>query len=341
MKRIVALAAMWALTGCSQTRFAPGEKTNEQEKAADGKVAHPPTEACKGVEEPIRLAIVVDNTGSNNCTPGKPQNPAKGLCGTDPIKPNAPTGDKGGYTDRQFAIWSLVTKIVKEENKRTKEDKQFLGSDIGLVSFPRGASEEAVQQNVFHSGDGGVLPKLMSNVTTIQDLDRFQKDFWSLLRFTHYPDGLTMYRTALLGALRLLGAERRDDDKRKSAVIFITDGLPTDERPSLVKETREKFKDTTLVTLSLYEPGTSLEEQSNPAKATLQTLWNSERKWAHRPGESDGYKDNEFERYWADLGKLPGEISDAVIPVEGSENLSEKLEDALSIVSGCVRKIGD
>lgn len=289
---------------------------------------------CTDQHRALRIAFVVDNSGSMSCKPGTVKTSTQDVCGTDPIKENSPHGGVG-FTDRQNAIFSAITRTIARDNATRKINAEFVGSSFGISSFPRdGKSMDGLNNSVYHSGTGAVLPEILTNTSAMGETSAFQDSLWNLMSFTHLPEGPTPYSTAIKGAKKLL--ENRDPlDKRSDVVMLITDGLPTDDKPSDVIRAREELgKDVTLIILSLYQPGKSRDEQNAPAKSTLEKAWNEPTiQWGHKPGNNDGFAD--FQSYWQALIDLPGKVADNVVEINGSDNLDATMDQVLGSVQTC------
>lgn len=289
---------------------------------------------CTDQHRALRIAFVVDNSGSMSCKPGSVKTSSQDVCGTDPIKENSPRGGIG-FTDRQNAIFAAITRTIAKDNATRKINSEFVGSSFGISSFPRdGKSMDGLNNSVYHSGIGSVLPDTLTNTSAMGETEAFQDSLWNLMSFTHMPEGPTPYATALRGARKLL--ENRDpQDKRSDVVMLITDGLPTDDKPSDVVRAREELgKDVKLIILSLYQPGKSRDEQNAPAKDTLQKAWNEPSiMWGHKSGNNDGFAD--FQAYWQALIDLPEKVADEVVEINGSDNLEATMDSVLGSVQTC------
>ncbi len=297
-------------------------------------------ETCTDNYRALRIALVIDNTGSNNCNKnGEIQNPnfqtGESYCGTDPVKGNSPRPDGKGFTDRQNAIFQTVVRVAELDKKAIEKNSAFLGTELGLLSFPLDASFAGLGQNKFYSGNFPVLPKTMTNTKEITVDEKYKTDLWELLTFTHRPDGMTPYRTALEGAKKLLRDTKQPGDQRLDVVLFITDGLPTDQQPSLVRKAREDIKDIPVYLMSIYSPGADAETQNAPAKKSLSDAWNDPTKrWGHVDGANDGFAN--FDAYWSALLKLPKELATGdVINIQGSENLTKEIDRVLGVLQSC------
>lgn len=289
---------------------------------------------CTNQHRALRIAIVVDNSGSMSCKPGSVKSSTNDVCGTDPIKENSPHGGIG-YTDRQKAIFSAITRTISQDAKARGSNPDFPGSSFGISSFPRdGKTLDGLNNSVFHSGPGAAIPSLLANTRDLSESSDFQDALWNLLAFTHAPDGATPYATALRGAQKIL-ATRNDNDKRSDVVLFITDGLPTDSRPSEVVKVRQELgAKTKVILLSLYQPGKSRDEQNAPAKKSLEDAWNNPSiQWGHKPGNNDGFTD--FGSYWQALIGLPAQVADEQVDINGSENLDDAMDRILGAVQKC------
>jgi hypothetical protein len=292
-------------------------------------------ETCSNKHRALRLTIVVDNSGSNACDPNKVYDPtAEQICGTDPKKKN--DGERDGvYTDRQKAIHQLITKTVSEDNRAREKNPDFVGSAFGLTSFPFDGSAAGLAKSKIHSGDGSVLPGLMTESKSINLGNDFETGLWNLLKFTHTSGGATPYKTALEGAKKVVHESNDPADPRAKVVLFITDGIPTDQRPSTVVEARKALGDDVhVILLSLYIPGNSLEAQNAPAKNSLKEAWDSPTKnWGRQPNNNDGF--NAFEDYWNRLLALPNEISNNAFDIQGSSGLTQAIDTILERIQTC------
>lgn len=337
-KLLLTFLIIYLAAGCRElmTRTESRDKLGKQQLSLFSAESPSKTLCTYEDYEPLNLVIVVDNTASNSCTPGVAQDASKGLCGTDPIQTSG-RFSVSPYTHRQKSLHWLVTSLVEEELQLKKSHADFVGSNVGIISFPKGADEESLGYSVTHSGAGGVLPNALTNTLSLSLNTTFREKLWDLLKFTHHPAGLTPYSTALKGALRLFENVALDDN-RKNAILFISDGLPTDERPSQVRALKRELGRTPIVLVSIYEAGKNSDDQNAYARETLRKLWDDERQWGHKEGDNDGYEPGDFEKYWNDLVALPEEISDETFTAEGSVGLSEKLLTAVNGLRGCGKK---
>lgn len=349
---VTALLTTLGILGCADEKNFSGDsgtKTTQVPQSADSN--NPGDEAVPGDKDPLpgaedipqnctnqhralRIAVVVDNSGSMSCKPGTVKTASQDVCGTDPIKENSPRGGIG-FTDRQQAIFSAITRTIEKDNEARKLNSDFRGSAFGISSFPRdGKTLDGLNNNSFYSGNNGVLPSVLTDTNAMSGDEPFKDGLWKLMDFTYMPEGSTPYTTALNGAKTLL-ANRAPDDKRSDVVLFITDGLPTDNKPSDVIKAREALgSDVTVIILSLYQPGKSRDEQNAPAKDTLQKGWNEPSiMWGHKAGNNDGFAD--FTAYWNTLLELPGKISNEMIEINGSDNLDATMDKVLGSIQTC------
>lgn len=308
----------------------------------------PPLPPCKDESRAIRIALVVDNTGSNSCLskdnpgvdpiniPNGIQDPNKGLCGTDPVRAGGPPLANGrGFTQRQNAIYETVLRIIDMDAKARESNPAFQGSEIGLSSFPFDRTLDGLGKSVFHSGQGNVFPQLMTNTKDMQPTEEFKNNLWALLHFTHMPQGMTPYATGIEGGKHLLSTGRSPTESRPELVLFITDGLPTDQQPSRVKAAKDALgPDVPLIVLSVFEKGKDVEKQNAPAKASLKGYWDSsDFLWGHNPAGNDGFPD--FEAYWRALTGTPKAVATQYIEIQGAENLQSALDKVLGAFKSC------
>jgi hypothetical protein len=308
--------------------------TQSEAKQAQGESAPRPKSVCVNGHRALRVAFLVDNTGSNSCTPGKLQTDANNLCGTDPVKPDSPIPGGGSYTDRQNAVFQTIVTLVAKDQAARAANASFEGSEVGLLSFPSGISVDELSKSKFYTGIAAVFPKKMTNILADVRVDEdFKMRLWELLQFTHNPIGMTPYKTALEGGEQLLIEGRNPADTRQDLAILITDGLPNDVQPSLVKAALANLKNVDLVIFSVYQKGLDMESQNAVAKNALRDLWSGSFQWGHASGKSDDFAS--FDDYWAGLLKVPNEIANKVVEVHGSDNLKTAVEELLGSYQQC------
>lgn len=297
---------------------------------------------CAGKHKALRVAFIVDNSESHGFKDGVVQDPAQGnLAGTDPVinKPS-PRGQSEPHTDRQSALFEVINRMAALDQESLKKNPQFIGSEVGIAYFPGGPAYNDIEKSIKVSGVGAsVLPKAMTNLKEVQADDAFKLGLWNDLKFTHYPIGVTPYLTGLTAARDLLKSTRQADDPREDIIIFLTDGLPTDERPSRVVEMRQSVASTKVYILSVFKPKNDIVLQNSDARASLKSAFENDSPnymWARKPQNTDGYQKNEFERYWNTLLALPRQISDKTVEFEGSANLKPEIDKILGVEQVCL-----
>jgi len=235
-----------------------------------------------------------------------------------------------------------VTEAARLDTLARTTDANYAGTEVGIVSFPK----SHLEQDTFavHSGHGA-LPQKMTNLAGSGFDDARKQTLWNGLEFTHTPDGVTPYAVGLQGAKDLLdgsggvGEATANSDGRERHVIFLTDGLPTDEQPSLVLAARAAL---TNVKFHLVNVHSNPQAQSVAQKMSRAGLhdWFLNRAipnaWALRPGHTDGYAQTEagFASYWSDLLGLPNKIADSTVNVE-TQNLQTEMQSILAEIQGC------
>jgi hypothetical protein len=334
------------LNGTPNTGSAAGsEGYSKDSRGGFESVSGAESGTCENTYKPNRIAFVIDNTGSNSCTSGRIQDISKGVVcdngrnlgqntwgGTDPIRPNNPFDqyDPGaGYTERQRAVFETVLQIIERDKNAIAKDPTFLGTDVGISSFPRSQQDPAFQ---LHTGGNPMFPKPMYNMKNTQADESFKSGLWNLLKFTHSPSGMTPYVSALQAAQKLILDEKVPGDVRPGIVIFITDGLPTDLVPDEIVQQRAKVgSDTKVVIFSIYRPGVNRnpEEQNKDAKSSLLRMWNDDNR------KSPGFPD--FESYWKRLLSIPKEkeVSDSYYDIEDAAKLNLAIKSILTTLTSC------
>lgn len=292
---------------------APGETGDPKVDAPDSQSVFPQssteselTGSCFGGEHrSARIAFVVDNSGSNNRTPGVIQSPAPGSFyeGTDAtrVSPAVPEDTGDGYTFRQLSLFTLIRSLSDLNLTLRSQYEGWPGIEVGIASFPKSFSDLSSLDLV--SGQSEALPALMTNLSTTVQTPERAAALWSDLRFTHFPEGMTPYHTALRNGKELLKSTRVLGDSRKDVIVLITDGLPTDQNPEAILALRESMPDTEVHLVSIYKKLTKEEEDASELKKSLEELYNDD---AYQWGR-DSFAT--FDEYWAALQGVPDKIS--------------------------------
>lgn len=319
---------------------------------------------CSLEYKALRIAFIVDNSGSNgsplkNSTDASMslngiecQNPATGpLMGTDPrVCKTSARGLNEIQTDRQNALYEIISHIAEQDSQALKQNPEFLGTDVGISYFPSDNVYSNMGVATEISGKTDALPQSMTNLKTVSNIETFKLKLWDALKFTWNPLGVTPYTTGIESASKLLKSERSATEIRPEIVLFLTDGLPTDERPTTVKTARQTLgAETKLFILSVFnsndsEPQKKLELQNSEAYKVLKNSFMDEspgQQWARKqktPPGNDGYtrSDTEFERYWSDLRTLPKQISNDYLEIQGANNLKSEIVRILGTQQKCL-----
>lgn len=282
-------------------------------------------EACRGRHKPLRIAFVIDNSGSNSATPGEPQ-AGNVMRGTDPIRQDS---QHRLYTARQRAVFQTIIHLAQLDQKLQSESPVAVGSQIGLAYFPSSRSAASSGNFTVVSGKGP-LPEVMTETSKVALTPDGMQQVWDMLTFTHDPAGMTPYLSAMEAAKKLLDSNRKAEDTRPDVVMLVTDGLPSDPELEPVRTLRSSFAGARIVLLSMYQPGFSTEEQNAPAKNGLKIAWDTQN-WGTKEFDS-------FETYWAALLRLPGQLignAENEIRVYGAEQLVKKMDTKLFEVLSC------
>ncbi|MBM3383323.1 MAG: hypothetical protein FJY29_12935 [Betaproteobacteria bacterium] len=299
--------------------------------------------ACADPVRPLRVAFVIDNTGSNAATPGEVQK-GPNFIGTDPVKSFvnakfllkdtdlAPLAPETEYTDRQIAVYKAILKLQRAAADARAKKPSFAGIDVGVAHFPyappglpsvlkelteeekqrAAVSEEDLAKAVFHNGASKGLSDKMTDVSKIAFSDSWRNQIWKMLEFTHYSRGMTPYVTAFNAAKELLVAAKKDaNDTRQGLMIFVTDGLPTDRKPSEIVAGRAAVgKDNRVALMSIYQAEANDDEQNKDSKASLKNAYTT-LGWGTEEHAS-------FDSYWGALRKVPqsGDVRDDYFQVK-------------------------
>jgi hypothetical protein len=306
---------------------------------------------CTEPVRPLRIAFVIDNTGSNNADPSDVQNP-KNTSGTDPVKSfsgqfhlldneNLNFLDASDvYTDRQVAVFLAIKKLQKASAEARVKNPDFKGIDVGVAHFPfapaglaRNApvDESDLAKHVLHNGAATGLPDVMTDVSKIAYSESWRNQIWNMLKFTHTSRGLTPYATAFEAAYKLLVSSevKKDGDDRPGLMVLITDGLPSDRLPSKIYSARQELgTDTRVAIMSVFQPNANEEQQNKPARDALAKAYD-EYDWG-----KDEYQT--FDAYWNALREVPKspKVRDDELEIE-SKNLLTSMDELLNRYLKC------
>jgi hypothetical protein len=359
---LATLAAAVVLSACEKTSFGGNKKKSASPEPLnnpsptpkgkgevspdelDGLGQRPPSKPiveCAGDYRGIRMAIVIDTSlsmGSPSCGGQVEQIQQVQTQGVTPLDGSDParkgTSIRGAnecFTDRQNAAWHIVTRTAERDAEGEKINKTFMGSAVGIAHFPYQRTENYAKI----SGE----PPLRSIMTALTGLtydDAFKGALWTSLARTHASDGMTPYLAALSAGRDLLKTGRDPNDPRKDVLFLITDGLPTDQRPSQVIAMRQEIKDVEIVYLYMFDPNQDEVARQSVAKETLRGGFvDEQRRWARQPGNTDGYGAADFEKYWNDLVGLPSRIATTRIDVTDPAQLVPKIDAVLGVLQNC------
>jgi hypothetical protein len=299
-----------------------------------------PVVECSGNYRGVRMAIVIDTSssmGKSTCAGGatQTQQGTLELDGSDPARVGTSIRGKGEcFTDRQNGAWHIITRTAERDIAGEKANKTFMGSAVGVAHFPAGDSSIALSETYAKVSGDAPLKGQMTSLTGVTYDDAFKDSLWSLLARTHVITGVTPYHAALAAGRDLLKTGRDPNDPRRDVLFVITDGLPTDQRPSQVVKMREEIKDVDVVYLYMFDPNVDEAKRQAVAKDTLRDAFLN-KGWARQPGASDGYGAGDFEKYWADLIALPAKIATTRINVTQPSELVPKIDAVLTAVQSC------
>lgn len=305
--------------------------------------------ACPDLFRPLRIAFIIDNTGSNGASPGQVSKPGQGI-GTDHLKifadrtslltlPEMNLFSKSEqYTNRQVAVYQAIVKLQQAAAAARAKNPNFEGIDVGVAHFPyapEGLSAndpvdmDDLKKAVFHNGEQKGLPDAMTDLSKVSASEEWKRRIWKMLAFTHYSRGMTPYVTAFNAAKELLLSPQnmKPNDKRQMIVFLITDGLPTDERPKDIPAARAALgKETNVKIISVYKDDANDELQNAEAKKTLKSAYDDYQYGAE-------YKT--FEEYWSVLKSMPAssDVSDSYSQIDTArtaDSLTSHIDNVLS-----------
>ncbi len=313
--------------------------------------AGPTTEVCTGSHKAARLYFVVDNSNSHGYViPGQAERE-----GTDPARVTTTVrGRDEARTYRQEALYTIVKRTIELDRGAKETNPEFLGTSLGISYFPKyqGDGNPAntypgeladLSQYVAVTGASGtgasVFPETLTDLSTLNLTPELDDALWNSFAFTHNAGGSTPYATGLQAAVdQFTSAARPEGDARESFVLFLTDGLPTDETPSRVRELRNQMgTDTKLIIISVYDPNEDPQLTNSPLYRNLKAAFLGAVSWATKPGNPDVFPKTEagFDTYWNQLIALPGEISDQTVRVPDAAQLQQEIDKILQVVQNC------
>lgn len=363
------LVAVWSVAivagACTKTTFQGNKKTTEPAPVAKGTQAPKPGEPspneldalkrpppanpeveCAGKYRGLRMAIVIDTShsmGPATCgsqmqsqTQAQTQTGQGTLLleGSDPARDGTSIrGKTECFTDRQNAAWHIITRTTERDKTGEAKNKTFMGSAVGVAHFPAGTDATASETYSKISGTAPLRGQMTSLAGVTFD-DTFKNGVWTLLDKTHMRTGITPYRAALAAGRDLLKTGRDPNDPRKDVLFILTDGLPTDQRPSEVVRLRQEIADVDVIYLYMFDPTVDEASRQAVAKESLRQAF-TEKSWGRAAGNTDGYGATEFERYWSDLVALPARIATTRINVTKPSELVPKIDSVLATVQSC------
>jgi hypothetical protein len=301
----------------------------------DPKVSPPtePTKECFGEHRALRIAFLVDNSASmspsKNLSPG-----AKGYTsGTDPALAALSSRMKQErMTKRQDAIYKIVSDTLEKDAAAKAGNSIFVGSEIGMSYFPKNSFEDVAVR----VSERPPLNLRMNNLLNVSNKIEFLNQFWNTLDFTHVGDGRTPYLAALREAKELLKNGKSSSDTRRDMLVFLTDGLPSDESPSLVKAAKTELVDTDVVYLRLFDSAIA---NDDAFKVSIREAFLDENvKWGRKQDNVDKYTVQDFERYWSDLLAIPEAISSYKVAVSNTEQIKSTLGQIVNSYQKCAAK---
>lgn len=349
---LAGMASLANVSACS-TNLSSTYTSSVSPTPLGAKSLAPEWPACSDEFRPLRVAFVVDNTGSNNASPDEVQS-GSNLVGTDPLKSfsdnkyllrdsdltQLSTSDV--FTDRQVAVYKSIVKLQRAAEAAKKKDPNYEGIDVGVAHFPYAPPNQPPSYSsttsdlntpVFHNGAGTGLSDAMSNLSKVTGSTEWNNQIWNMLKFTHYSRGMTPYVTAFNAAKELLTSEKnkKASDTRLGLMILITDGLPTERVPSEIPKARAALgMDTRVVLMSIYAADDNDEEQNAEARSSLEKLYNNASfNWGREEHSS-------FASYWNALMQIPRspEVRDDYIQIR-SNLLLKSLDGVIDRYISC------
>lgn len=343
------VAGIGALTSCSSNELGSTYSSSVSPTPLGAKVLGAELAPCTEPVRPLRIAFIIDNTGSNNAYPEDVQ-VGPDYSGTDPVKSlkgklNLLNKDlsflteNDVYTDRQMAVFLGILKLQKVASDARSKNQSYRGIDVGVAHFPYAPEGQKrgdfnnidLSRFVLHNGSGTGLSDLMTDVSKVEQSDSWKRELWNMLKFTHSSHGMTPYTTAFDAGQKLLisSEAKKAEDDRPGLMVLVTDGLPTDQKPSSIYSSREALgTDTRVVVMSIFQANVNEDEQNKPARDALAKMY-AEDGWGQE-------EHSNFNSYWSALKEVPKspKIRDDEFAIE-SKNLLKSMDQLLDRYIKC------
>lgn len=277
--------------------------------------------------------------------------------GTDPARLAVSVrGREEWRTYRQEALFTIIRRAVELDRMALEAQPDFLGSELGMAYFPkysgRGNPEidpgtlEDLARYVNVTGQGGTGESIFAKrMTALRDLkgdlgasEALSDALWNAFAFTQTPGGSTPYATGLRAAIENFLPGVDDSDPRENLILFLTDGLPTDETPSAIKSLRSQLgSQVKLVVVSMYDPNEDPELDNSPLYQNLKRAFLGTQEWATKASNADKYPKTPegFVSYWSDLVATPKAIADQIVRVPKASDLTSTIESVITSTTTC------
>lgn len=152
---------------------------------------------------------------------------------------------------------------------------------------------------------------------------------------------MTPYLVGLQGAKALFNTPRPQGDTRENHILFLSDGLPTDERPSKVLAEFQALGTVHLHLVNLRKNQTSQQVAEQTSYQGLRDWFLNGTPglgwpWARKPGDNDGYAATEagFSTYRQQLSALPSSLARKDTTVDTTA-LKGTLSDIMATIQTC------
>lgn len=342
-------------TGVGGSAPKPQDSVSPKETESSPQNSPLPPEVCTKQHKAARLYFIVDNSNSHGyVVPGEELRR-----GTDPARLAVSVRGRSEWrTYRQEALYTIIRRAAELDRMASEAHSEFLGSEVGIAYFPKysGSGNPEVDPGTLEdlarfvdvSGPGGtgasVFPQRMTPLKALSGGDLSEPSsaasdaLWNAFNFTQAPGGSTPYATGLRAAVTNFLPGVADTDPREQLVLFLTDGLPTDETPSAIRSLRAELGDKVkLVIISMYDPNEDPRLADSPLYKNLQSAFLGPQQWATKPSNPDKYPRTTegFQRYWSDLISVPEAISNQIVRVAKAADLTSTIESVITASTTC------